>query len=38
MVTEKVKEADLEKTFGMLKGRTKKTAQEIKDELRKELY
>ena len=28
----------LRKTFGMFKGRTKKSAQEIKDLIRKELY
>ncbi len=28
----------LKETFGMLKGKLKKTGQELKDELRKELY
>lgn len=27
-----------EKTFGLLKGRIKKSTQQIKDELRRELY
>ena len=30
--------ATFDRTFGILKGRIKKSTQEIKDELRKELY
>jgi len=33
--TEKVKEADLSDLFGILKGKLKKTAQQLKDESRK---
>ncbi len=32
------KNSTLKKTFGMLKGKLKKSAQQMKDELRKELY
>jgi len=32
------KSSALKETFGMMKGKWKKSAQEIKDELRKELY
>lgn len=38
LVKKQSSEKVLKETFGMLRGRFKKTAQEMKDELRDELY